>query len=273
MPAAAIGSGIGLVGNILGASVASNAASKAASTQADAAKQAAQLESDYSNKALDYQNNIWNQTQSNLNPYVKSGTAANSALSYALGLGGNAGSTGLNSGSLLKSYDSFNAPTTLDEQNDPGYQARLKLGTDAIQRSAAAKGGIVTGGTAKALNTYGQDYASNEYSNVYNRALQGYTANANNYYTGQNNAYSRLTGLANSGQSAAGTLGSLGQSASNNVSNNLLSTSQNMAQQYNNAAAATASGYTGSANAWNSAIGGSSNNISNMLLMKQMGMI
>jgi hypothetical protein len=82
--------------------------------------------------------------------------------SPALGVG-SAGSSqpGGGFGSLTQGYgQTFQAPTDITEQNDPGYQARMKFGTDAIQRSAAARGGVLTGGTAKALGQFGQDYAS-----------------------------------------------------------------------------------------------------------------
>ena len=52
---------------------------------------------------------------------------------------------------------------------DPGYEFRREEGTRAIERGAAARGGLLSGGTGRALQRYGQDYASNEYTNVYNR--------------------------------------------------------------------------------------------------------
>ena len=52
---------------------------------------------------------------------------------------------------------------------DPGYGFRSSEGNRAITASAAARGGLLSGGTGKALQRYGQDYASNEYTNVYNR--------------------------------------------------------------------------------------------------------
>src|SRR5262245_6737569 len=76
-------------------------------------------------------------------------------------------------------YKPFEAPTGLDYMNDPGYQERLRLGTDALQRSAAAKGTLLTGGTLKDLSDYAQQFASNEYQNVYNRAFQGHQQNYN----------------------------------------------------------------------------------------------
>ena len=174
-------------------------------------------------------------------------------------------------GSLMQPFgEQFSAPTALTEQSDPGFQARLKLGTDALERSAAARGGVLTGGTAKALDTYAQDYASNEYGNVYSRAYNDWATKYNVYNQNQTNQYNRLASLAGVGQQTANQMGLMSQNASNNVSSNLLNTAAQMGQQYNNAAAANASGYVGSANAWNGAIGGASNSIINAILMNQL---
>jgi hypothetical protein len=71
----------------------------------------------------------------------------------------------------------WQAPTGVDDSNDPGYTARLKEGERALQRSAAAKGTLLTGGTLADLAKFGQEYAANEYQNVYNRAYQNYDTN------------------------------------------------------------------------------------------------
>lgn len=68
----------------------------------------------------------------------------------------------------------FVAPTGLTEQNDPGYQARLALGEQGVQRGLAAQGIAHTGGALKDLMGYDQTYASNEFGNVWGRALQDY---------------------------------------------------------------------------------------------------
>lgn len=68
----------------------------------------------------------------------------------------------------------FNAPSFADAQNEPGYQTRLKAGSDALERSAAARGALRTGGTLKDVLEYGQNFGAQEYSNVYNRALAAY---------------------------------------------------------------------------------------------------
>jgi len=202
------------------------------------------------------------------------GGGINGGLNSGLTQGGSAGSSpaGGGFGSLLQHYGQFVAPDALTEQNDPGYQARLKLGTDAIERSAAARGGVLTGGTGKALDQFAQDYGSNEYQNVYNRALQGYGTNYGVWNNDNNNIYGRLMGLTGVGQNASTALGSFGQSSSNNVTGNLLGTGAQIGQDYGAGAAANASGIVGGANAWSGALGGTSNNLQQLLLLKQLGM-
>ncbi len=111
-------------------------------------------------------------------------------------------------------------PGRYNFMTDPGYEFRTNEGLRALDRSAAARGSLLTGGHNKALIRYGQDYASNEYANIYNRianiAQLGQTANA---------------AIANAGaNSTAGVTGAQGD-----------------------AGYANASGYVGRANAWSNA--------------------
>ncbi len=69
--------------------------------------------------------------------------------------------------------NSFAAPQ-LNESTDPGLQARFNFGHQALERAAANKGTILNGGTQQALEMFGQDYASNEYANVFSRAFDQY---------------------------------------------------------------------------------------------------
>lgn len=64
----------------------------------------------------------------------------------------------------------FQAPTAAAMANEPGFQFRLDQGRKALEQSAAAKGTLRSGGTLQNVLNYGQNFASNEYSNVYNRA-------------------------------------------------------------------------------------------------------
>lgn len=52
---------------------------------------------------------------------------------------------------------------------EPGYQFRFSEGMRALDRGAAARGGLLSGGYARKAIRYGQGFASNEFANVYNR--------------------------------------------------------------------------------------------------------
>lgn len=62
-------------------------------------------------------------------------------------------------------------------QKTPGYDFRLNQGLDAVQAGAAARGGLYSGAAMKALQQYGQDYATSEYTPYLNR-LAGMTDTA-----------------------------------------------------------------------------------------------
>lgn len=79
-------------------------------------------------------------------------------------------------------------------QMDPGYQFRLSEGQKAINNALSARGMYGSGAALKQLSRYGQDYASNEYQNAFNRqnTLANYGFNAanslGNYAGGYGNA-------------------------------------------------------------------------------------
>ena len=71
----------------------------------------------------------------------------------------------------------FAGPTAEQMSADPGYQFRLQQGQEALERSGAARGVTNTGGTLKNILDYGQQAASQEYGNVYNRMAGTYGMN------------------------------------------------------------------------------------------------
>src|SRR5439155_3414698 len=81
---------------------------------------------------------------------------------------------------------SFTAPTEAQVEATPGYATRLAAGQNVLERSAAAKGSILSGGTQKALSRYGQEYGSNEYGNAYARALGEYQQKYGEFLGGAN---------------------------------------------------------------------------------------
>jgi hypothetical protein len=115
----------------------------------------------------------------------------------------------------------------VDLTQDPGYAFRLSEGQKALERSAAARGGLLSGGTGKALARFGQDYGSQEYGNAYNRALTEYNAGVNREATG----YNRLAAMSGTGQTAANTIGAAGQNYATSSGN----IAQNMATNVGNA--------------------------------------
>jgi hypothetical protein len=135
-------------------------------------------------------------------------------------------------------------PEMFAKGQDPGYQFRLKEGMRALENSASARGNLLSGGTLKGIQRFGQDLASTEYQNAFNR----YQAER----AGTLNPYQSLAGV---GQSTANTLGTMGMNYANQAG-----------EAYQGGANARASGYVGQANA----IGGTIGNLSNMYYQNQL---
>lgn len=130
-------------------------------------------------------------------------------------------------GSLTRNF------TMADYQADPGYQFRLDQGQQALERSAAARGGLLSGGALKDTTAYAQGMASQEYGNAYNR-----------FNNDQSTIWNRLSGLAGVGQQANNTIAQVGQNTASQIGQNTIG-----------AGNAIAAGQVGSANAITGAIG------------------
>lgn len=172
------------IGSITGANKQAKAAQQAANTQAAASREATQIQKD-----------MYDQTRADLMPYADAGRTALSQLMGEMGP----------DGYFNQTY------TGQDIYSDPSYQFRLQQGQDAIQSSAAAKGGLLSGATLKALQGYGQDMASQEYQDAYNR-----------FNADQTNQYNRLSNLVGVGQNAAAQQGNYGAQTAQAVANNTM---------------------------------------------------
>lgn len=93
-------------------------------------------------------------------------------------------------------------------QADPGYGFRMSEGMKALERGAAARGGLLSGATLKGIQRFGQDLASQEYTNAFNR-----------YQTEREARLRSLQSLAGVGQTTATQLGEAGRSYATNVGN------------------------------------------------------
>jgi hypothetical protein len=223
------------------------AAGVGASGQADAANNAANLQASAADKSIAEQRREFDINQRNQAPFLATGQDAARQLREGLQPGG----------SLVEPWkNSFTAPTAATEQNDPGYQFRLQQGQQMLENSAASRGSLLDGNTAMAEQQYGQDYASNEYSKVYERALGQYQQQYNIFQNNQANLFNRLSAASGGGQIAANQLGQLGQTSAANIGSINMNSAERIGQQMNNAAAARASGYVGGFNSIGSALNG-----------------
>jgi len=82
------------------------------------------------------------------------------------------------------------------EAYDPGYKFRLDMAQQAAEKGAAAKGGVLGGGFAKALAKQQQGLASSEFGSAHDRFMRQQEAR-----------YGRLSGMANMGLQAGGQAG------------------------------------------------------------------
>lgn len=85
--------------------------------------------------------------------------------------------------------DVFSKPTTTDLENSPGYQGRMNAANRGIQNSAAARGTLLTPGTLRAMTSYDQDLASNEYNNLWNQDRSQYLDKFNIFNTNETNRF------------------------------------------------------------------------------------
>ena len=123
---------------------------------------------------------------------------------------------------------------------DPGYGFRLSEGQKALDRQAAARGGLISGGALKAATRFGQDMGSQEYQSAYNRALTGYNTDVSR----ENQLYNRQAAMAGIGQTATNLVGQAGQNYATNAGNLMTG-----------AGAAQAAGQVGMANALTGGLG------------------
>lgn len=162
-----------------------------------------------------------------------------------------------------------------DLQNDPGYAFALKQGQDAINRAAAAKGGLFSGATIKSLSGFGVGLADQTWNNAFARAK-------GTFETNRSTALSRigtLQGLAGMGLSAtAGSAGAV-ENTSGQIARNLFAEgagkadlgmrgSETIGRALTSQGNSQAAGTVGGTNSLLSGITGAASSISNAGIMK-----
>jgi hypothetical protein len=130
-------------------------------------------------------------------------------------------------------------------QADPGYQFRMSEGLKALERSAASRGILQSGGTLKDITRFGQDAASQEYQNAFQRYLTERRAKLEpleyRIGLGQNAASNQGVNIGSTAENVGGLMTSLGDIRSagimgqSNAYNNMLSDISGIATKSANA--------------------------------------
>lgn len=184
----AIGAAIG--GSALLGAVSSNKAAKAQKSAA--------------NNQLALQREMYDQTRDDLSPYREGGQDAVTAQNYLLG---------------LSTDNRMSDGSNYSFETSPGYQFNLEQGLNAIDASAATKGGLLSGATLKAAQEYGSGLASDEYWKNLN-ALSGLSGMGQSAAAGTANAN---LSYGNAGSSAIGAAGNAASAAYTGTANSLTS--------------------------------------------------
>ena len=221
--------------SVLGAGASLFGASSAADAQREAAAASAAAQREAADKSIAAQREMFDIGRADLAPYRESGTAAQNQLRSFLGIGGDTTAPGY--GKYTKDFgmEDFTA--------DPGSAFRLKTGLESLERSGAARGMGLSGAALKGITRYGQDYASNEYQNAFNR-----------YQTNRAAQLDPLFKLYSGGQASAAGSAAQAQALGQNLGNTYTGLGQGIAQADVAAGNATASGYLNSANAITNAL-------------------
>ena len=238
------------IGSLFGGGKSAQAATKAAEIQAQAAKYAADL-----------QMQMFQQVQTNLNPFLKVGQQAVGALSDNL-LGGRPlpGMPQLGIVPTTWGMTKEFTPTMTSLEQTPGYQFTLDQGLKALTNTYGSSGlsGNVIGGKfmpsgplAAGLTSYSTGLASQTFNQQYQNWLAGQQLQLGE----QQQTFNMLGGVAGSGQNAGANLGALGLQTATGAGNFLTS-----------GAAAQAGGIVGAANAFNQGISGATSGLSNALM-------
>ena len=101
---------------------------------------------------------------------------------------------------------------------DPGYGFRMSEGMKALNATAAARGGTMSGNALRGAVDYGQQAGSQEYTNAYNR-----------YIGEQATRRNALANMVGQGQTTANTMNNAGAAMANNVGNAMINQGVNNA--------------------------------------------
>jgi hypothetical protein len=208
-----------------------------------AAKSAAGTQAAAANRATNAQERMFERQVELQEPFREAGLEGQNRLLSLLGLGKD--QTAADFGKYASAEFT---PEQFKNYQDPGYAFRMSEGIKALDRSAAARGNLMSGAQLKGINQYGQDLASQEYQNAYNR-----------FQTSRTNTLNPFASLAGVAQSSANTLGTAAGQLGSQIGSNIIG-----------AGNAAAAGQIGSANAIASGVGQGVNFYQNQQFMNRL---
>ena len=142
-----------------------------------------------------------------------------------------------------------------DFMADPSYDWRVDQGVNALDRSAASRGRVLSGAQDKSVTRYGQDMASQEYENAFRRHQSTENDRFNKEQSVYNTNLTREQSLAGVGQSATNFVGNAGANMANQVGSNTRASGNALASMYQQQGQASANAWTGGATALNQNMG------------------
>ena len=239
-----------MVGSVLSSAVSIGTSVIGGLQSAKAAKKAANIQSQSTDRAIAEQRRQTDQARTDQGPFLDAGQKAQFHIDYLQGRVSD-GYTREEIEALVNPTQEFGYLNQTYEDNgqykdDPAYGRRLEEGQQAIERSAAARGGLLSGATTKRLNEFAQNMASDEYARAYNR-----------FVSDQTNLYNSLAGQAGLGQQTAQQLTVNDRAATNQIG-----------EFGTQGANARASGVIGANNAWQSGLQGAGSGLSNFFASK-----
>jgi len=210
--------------------------------QAKASRQAADAQVQSAAEASRLQREMFDRQVQLQEPFRQGGITGQNRIMELLGIGGDA---------TAGDYGRYGRDFSMNDfEVDPGYAFRLAEGNKALERSAAARGMLMSGQMFKGAQRFGQDLASQEYQNAFNR-----------YQTNRSNQLNPL-----------GTLMASGQGATNMLSGAAGQLGGQLGESAMGAGNARASGYIGSANAYAQALQSAGNAFSGFAGQRAGGM-
>ena len=155
--------GVSAGASLLGGYLSSSGQKEAANTQATASTQDALIRAAAAEQALRLQKQLADEQVLRNAPTVQAGDTARNRMLDLIGLSGRTGAAGYGSANQPFSMAGFDPNSLMrnfgasDFQTDPGYNFRLSEGLKALDRQAAARGGMMSGAALKAAGRYGQE--------------------------------------------------------------------------------------------------------------------